>query len=87
MFTIIIFSFELIATFSGASASTGYVTEERTSYISTDLLWGHRFMNMVHYDGFNKNYVIDYDEFDSTEQVNSINYSNCPNELNSFSLD
>lgn len=26
-------------------------------------------MNMVHYDADNKTYVIDYDEFDATEQV------------------
>lgn len=58
-----------MATFSGASASTGYITEERTSYISKDLLWGHRFVNMVHYDAENRNYIIDYDEFDITEQV------------------
>lgn len=59
----------MIATFSGASATTGYISEEKTSYISKDLLWGHRFINMVHYDADNKTYVIDYDEFDATEQV------------------
>lgn len=61
--------FEIIVTFSGASRSTGQLTEERTSYLSKEILWGHRFTNMIHYDAENRFYVIDYESFDTTEEV------------------
>lgn len=61
--------FELLVTLSGASRSTGQCTEERTSYLSKEILWGHRFVNMIHYDAENRVHAIEYDSFDSTEQV------------------
>lgn len=66
------FRFEIIVTFSGASSSTGQTTEEKTSYASNEIAWGHRFVNMVEYDEMNREYVIDYDKFDSIEQVINI---------------
>lgn len=64
--------FEIIVTFTGASPSTGQITEERTSYLSNEILWGHRFVNIVEYDTDNDEYFIDYDEFETTEQVMNI---------------
>lgn len=61
--------FEIIITFTGASPSTGQTTEERTSYLSKEIGWGHRFVNMIDYDHYNKEYVVDYDKFDITEEV------------------
>lgn len=61
--------FEIIVTFTGASASTGQTTEERTSYLSNEIMWGHRFVNIVEYDTENCEYFIDYAEFETTEEV------------------
>lgn len=59
-------------TFTGASASTGLTTEERTSYLSKEIFWGHRFVNMMEYDAENGEYFVDYDQFDVTEEVISL---------------
>lgn len=61
--------FEILVTLSGASRSTGQCTEERTSYIAREVLWGNRFVNVVHYDPENRVHAIEYDDFDTTEQV------------------
>lgn len=63
------YSFEIIITFSGASSSTGQITEERTSYLSKEVAWGHRFVNIVEYDKINREYLIDYGKFEMTVQV------------------
>ncbi|XP_055295129.1 ATP-sensitive inward rectifier potassium channel 8-like [Sitodiplosis mosellana] len=63
--------FEIIVTFAGASTSTGQTTEERTSYLSREIAWGHRFVNMVTYDTENGEYFVDYDKFDMTEEVDT----------------
>lgn len=64
--------FEIIVTFSGASASTGQTTEERTSYLSREIAWGHRFVNMTEYIAESGEYFVDYDKFDTIEEVNII---------------
>lgn len=63
------FRFEIVITFTGASLSTGQTTEERTSYLSSEILWGHRFVNLVEYDTENGEYFADYDKFDHTDEV------------------
>lgn len=50
--------------------TTGYTTEERTSYLSNEIIWGHRFVNMVEYDANNEEYIVDYDRLDVIEEVN-----------------
>lgn len=62
--------FEIIVTFTGTSVTTGYTTEERTSYLSNEIIWGHRFVNMVEYDANNEEYFVDYDRLDVIEEVN-----------------
>lgn len=62
--------FEIIVTFTGTSPATGHTTEERTSYLSNELAWGHRFVNMVEYDVNNEGYYVDYNRFDVIEEVN-----------------
>lgn len=61
--------FEIIITFTGASTSTGQTTEERTSYLSREIEWGHRFVNMVEYHAESGTYFVDFDKFDETEEV------------------
>lgn len=67
--------FEILVSFTGASPSTGQTSEERTSYLSEEILWGHRFVNMVEYNTKNRNYFIDYDRFEVTEEVNILSLS------------
>lgn len=66
--------FEIIVTFTGTSASTGLTTQQRTSYLSREILWGHRFVNMMDHNFKNGEYFIDYDLFDVTEEVMKILY-------------
>ncbi|XP_031618737.1 ATP-sensitive inward rectifier potassium channel 11-like [Contarinia nasturtii] len=63
--------FEIIVTFTGASASTGQTTEERTSYLSREIAWGHRFVNMTEYKAESEKYFVDYDKFDVIEEVDT----------------
>lgn len=62
--------FEIIITFTGTSLATGHTTEERTSYLSNEIVWGHRFVNMVEYDDDTEEYFVAYDRFDVIEEVN-----------------
>lgn len=58
-------------TFIGGSRSTGQISEERTSYLSKEILWGHRFNNdIVGYDYESEVYVTNYEHFDETVEVN-----------------
>lgn len=61
--------FEIVVTLTGGSRSTGQLTQERTSYLPREIMWGHRFINIVEYDRRSAVYVADYDQFDSTESV------------------
>lgn len=67
------FRFEIIVTLTGTSSVTGHTREERTSYVSNEVIWGHRFVNIVEYDAKNEEYRVDYTRFDKTEEVNFVN--------------
>lgn len=65
-----LFRFEIVVTLTGGSKSTGQITEERTSYLSKEIMWGYRFNNnIVSYDPTNEVYVTNYENFDQTEEV------------------
>lgn len=66
-----IYRFEIIVTFTGTSLATGHTTEERTSYLSNEIIWGHRFVNMVEYDEVHGEYLVYYDRLDLIEEVNA----------------
>lgn len=61
--------FEIIVTFTGSSSLTGQISESRTSYLSNEVLWGHRFVNMIEYDAIKEQYFVEYNRFDVTEAV------------------
>lgn len=42
--------FEIIVILEGGVESTGLATQARTSYLSSEILWGHRFQNIVTHD-------------------------------------
>lgn len=63
--------FEIIVCFNGSSRETGQLSEDRTSYLPREILWGHRFKEIVEYDYEEGVYVVDYDHFDETEIVDT----------------
>lgn len=55
----------------GSSDSTGQMTQSRTSYLATEILWGHRFKPCLVYDYFHKSYVIQKELFNQTDVVDT----------------
>ncbi|XP_055859417.1 ATP-sensitive inward rectifier potassium channel 11-like isoform X1 [Episyrphus balteatus] len=62
-------SFEIFVSIVGSSPATGQMTEERTSYLSKEVFWGQRFVNVIVYDPRNDRYIIDYSNFNTTISV------------------
>lgn len=60
---------------TGSSQSTGQLSQSRSSYLSREIVWGRRFVNINHYDDFNETYVADYSCFEQTEAVETPPYS------------
>lgn len=54
---------------TGSSRTTGQLTQCRTSYLPKEILWGHRFVNMVSYNRSEQVYEVDYDKFDEVIEV------------------
>nr|XP_023024570.1 G protein-activated inward rectifier potassium channel 1-like [Leptinotarsa decemlineata] len=63
--------FEIIAVAEGSSYITGLVSQNRTSYSSSDILWGHRFKQCVEYDETKMSFVVDYENFKKTIPFNT----------------
>ncbi|CAH0579322.1 unnamed protein product [Chrysodeixis includens] len=62
---------EIIVVFEGTIESTGQPVQVKSSYTSQEILWGHRFINMVEYRDDKRGFVIDYSKFDETNSVNT----------------
>jgi potassium inwardly-rectifying channel subfamily J, other len=63
--------FEVVVSLTGISQHTGMTTQSRTSYLSNDILWGHRFVNTIKYDSQHEVYVTYADLLDDVEQVDT----------------
>ncbi|VDO29929.1 unnamed protein product [Onchocerca flexuosa] len=61
--------FEIIVLLEGIVESTGMTAQARTSYLPSEILWGHRFKKLVTYQRSNGSYQIDYGIFHSTYEV------------------
>ena len=53
----------------GTAESTGTSMQARYSYQPSDILWGHRFINLVSYDTQTENYSVDFSQFNTTKEV------------------
>lgn len=53
----------------GTSAVTGQCSKTKTSYLSTEILWGHRFQPCVFFDNEKCSYYVDHREFNKTDEV------------------
>lgn len=63
--------FEVVLSLTGISRHTGQMTQARTSYLSKEILWGHRFTNVITYDWKEETYVVHGENLDDTEQVDT----------------
>ena len=61
--------FELVVVLEGIVESTGMTTQARTSYLPSEILWGHRFDKLVTFHKESGQYFIDYSCFHSTTSI------------------
>ncbi|CAG9094638.1 unnamed protein product [Plutella xylostella] len=62
---------EILVVLEGTIESTGQPVQLLSSYINKEILWGHRFVNMIKFRHDKQGYEIDYSKFDETIQVNT----------------
>ncbi|RVE54683.1 hypothetical protein evm_000804 [Chilo suppressalis] len=65
------YRFEIVVCLTGSSKNMGTVTQSRTSYLSKEIIWGYRFKNVLKYCKQKESYIIDVDNLDTVEQVDS----------------
>jgi potassium inwardly-rectifying channel subfamily J, other len=63
--------FEVVVILEGTIESTGQTTQARSSYLNTEILWGHRFEPVVFYNTDVQGYEINYSRFDVTQFVDT----------------
>ncbi|XP_058057429.1 G protein-activated inward rectifier potassium channel 3-like isoform X2 [Anopheles bellator] len=63
--------FEIVVILEGTVESTGQSTQARSSYVNTEILWGHRFEPIVFYNKENQVYEINYSKFNETHAVDT----------------
>lgn len=63
--------FEIVLSLTGISRYTGQMTQARTSYLSKEVYWGHRFVSCISYDWIEDHYVTHVDKLDDIEQVDT----------------
>lgn len=59
----------MIVSLQGTSITTGQCSKTRTSYLTSEILWGHRFKPCVKLDNDKDTYYIDNTDFNTTEEV------------------
>lgn len=55
----------------GVIESTGMTTQARSSYLPSEILWGHRFQNLVTFKKESGEYEVDYGIFNNTVEVDT----------------
>lgn len=63
------FRFEIVVILEGTIESTGQTTQARSSYVPSEVLWGHRFEPVVSYNKDRQGYEVNYSKFDCTVPV------------------
>lgn len=63
--------FEIVVVLEGTIESTGQTTQARSSYTTSEIMWGHRFVPLVTYNRDRQGYEVDYSKFDETTQVDT----------------
>ncbi|XP_063618371.1 G protein-activated inward rectifier potassium channel 3-like isoform X1 [Cydia splendana] len=63
--------FEIVVILEGTIESTGQTTQARSSYTTSEIMWGHRFAPLVTYNRERQGYEVDYSKFEETMQVDT----------------
>lgn len=63
--------FELVVFLEGTTESTGTTMQARCSYQPADILWGHRFENLINFEKTSDNFIVDFREFNKTREVST----------------
>lgn len=63
--------FEIVVILEGVIESTGMTTQARSSYLPNEILWGHRFANLVTFKKETGEHEVDYSLFNSTYEVDT----------------
>ncbi|XP_069358667.1 G protein-activated inward rectifier potassium channel 3-like isoform X5 [Maniola hyperantus] len=63
--------FEIVVILEGTIESTGQTTQARSSYTTSEIMWGHRFVPLVSYNRERQGYEVDYSKFEATTQVDT----------------
>lgn len=63
--------FEIVVILEGTIESTGQTTQARSSYVTAEVLWGHRFEPVVSYNKERQGYAVNYSKFDNTLPVDT----------------
>lgn len=58
--------FEVVVILEGTIESTGQATQARSSFVPYEILWGHKFEQLIEYSKDLQAYEIDYSKFDNT---------------------
>ncbi|VEN56510.1 unnamed protein product [Callosobruchus maculatus] len=61
--------FEIVVTLEGTIESTDQKTQARSSYLPSEVLWGHTFESMITVDLEKEGYRVDYSKFDKVVPV------------------
>ncbi|CAI4226029.1 unnamed protein product [Auanema sp. JU1783] len=61
--------FEIIMTVEGIVEATGMTFQARTSFLPSEILWGHRFKTMVTLNEKLGKYEVNYNLFDQTDRI------------------
>ncbi|XP_072946561.1 G protein-activated inward rectifier potassium channel 3-like [Epargyreus clarus] len=63
------YRFEIVVCLTGSAKSMGTMTQSRTSYLSKEIIWGYRFKNVLKYSKKQESYIVDVDNLNTVEQV------------------
>lgn len=62
---------EIVVYLEGTVESTGQSIQARSSYLPSEILWGHRFEQLVSYRRETAEYKVDYSKFNSTYEIDT----------------
>ena len=63
--------FEIVVILEGTIESTSMTTQARSSYLPSEILWGHRFEPLVSFRKDTGQYAVDYSLFNHTYEVDT----------------
>ncbi|KAJ3645150.1 hypothetical protein Zmor_022834 [Zophobas morio] len=63
--------FEIVVILEGVIESTGMTTQARSSYLPSEILWGHRFQSLITFKKESGEYEVDYALFNNTVEVDT----------------